>query len=249
MLRVERDGATALFVIGRPEVKNALDEKPLRALGAAAIAAGADDSVRAVVIAGEGDAFCAGGDLPELRTRGSARDAEALTDLGADVMSRIASLPTLVVAAIQGVAFGGGAELAVACDVRVVSARAKISFKQARMGATTAWGSTERLIRIVGHGAASLLLLTGIEIGADRAIELGLAEVRAENALAGARQIAREAAACGPRAARELKALLLAGGVRATEREAFVRTWSSDEHAEAVAAYFEKRPPAWSRGT
>lgn len=247
MLRVERDGTTAHFVIGRPEAKNALDEKTLRALGAAAIAAGADDSIRAIVIRGEGDAFCAGGDLAELRTRGNARDAEALSDLGADVMTRIASLPAIVIAAIQGVALGGGAELALACDVRVVSARAKISFKQARLGATTAWGSTERLIRIVGHGAASLLLLSGVEIGADRAIEIGLAEVRAENALAGAAQIARDAAACGPRAVRELKALLLAGGARAKEREAFVRTWSSDEHTEAVAAYFEKRPPSWAR--
>jgi enoyl-CoA hydratase len=203
--------------------------------------------VRAVVIAGEGEAFCSCGDLSQLRTRGTAVDAETLSDLGADVMSRIAAMPIIVVAAIQGVAFGGGAELALACDVRVVSARAKISFKQARLGATTAWGSTERLIRIVGHGAASLLLLTGAEIGADRAIELGLAELRVENALAGAKQIAREAASCGPRAVREIKALLLAGGARAKEREAFVRTWSSDEHAEAVAAYFEKRPPSWVR--
>lgn len=241
MLRVERDGATAIFTIARPEAKNALDEKTLRALGAAAIAASSDETVRAVIISGDGDAFCAGGDLGELRTRGTARDAEALTDLGWDVMGRIASLPVLTIAAIRGPAFGGGAELALACDVRVVSGRARISFKQARMGATTAWGTAERLLELVGSGVAHLLLLTGMEVGAEQAIELRLAEVCAENALEAALSIAREAADCGPQASAEIKKLLRAGGARSEERAAFVRTWSSGEHAAAVNAYFLRR--------
>jgi enoyl-CoA hydratase len=241
MLRVEREGATAVFTIVRPEAKNALDEKTLRALGTAASEASSDESIRAVIVCGEGDAFCAGGDLGELRTWGSAKDAEALTDLGADVMGRLASLPVLTLAAIQGPAFGGGAELALACDVRIVSGRAKISFKQARMGATTAWGTAERLLALVGTGAAHLLLLTGMEVGAERAIELGLAEVIAENALEAAHAIADEAARCGPRASAEIKALLRSGGERSLERAAFIRTWSSEEHAAAVRAYFAGR--------
>lgn len=243
MLRVEREGAVARFVIARPEAKNALDEKTLRALGDAASAVGWD--VRAVVITGDGDAFCSGGDLSELRNRGSAADAEKLTDFGAEVMAKVAAIPVLTIAAIDGPAFGGGAELAVACDVRVVGPRARISFKQAMMGTTTSWGSTARLTRLVGHGGASLLLLTAIEVDGDRAIELGLAEAKAEDAKQRAMTLAREAAACGPKASRELKALIAASGDRSMERAAFIRTWSSPEHAEAVAAYFEKRRPTW----
>ena len=241
MLRVEREGAVARFVIARHEARNALDEKTLRALGDAASSIGED--VRAVVLWGEGEAFCSGGDLSELRDRNTAADAEKLTDFGADVMAKIAAIPALTIAAIQGPAFGGGAELAVACDVRVVGPRARISFKQAVMGTTTSWGSTARLLRLVGHGGASLLLLTAMEVDADRALELGLAEVKADDPKERSMTIAREAAACGPRACRELKALIAANGDRSMERAAFVRTWSGAEHAEAVARYFAKRGP------
>jgi len=239
MLRVERDGGAAIFTIARPEAKNALDEKTLRALGDAATSI--DASVRAVIVRGAGDAFCAGGDLAELRSRGTAKDAEALTDLGHAVMSKLASLPVLTIAAIQGVAYGGGAELALACDVRVVSGRARISFKQARMGTTTSWGTAERLLDLVGSGAAHLLLLTGMEVGPDRAIELGLAEVRAEDAMEAALSIADQAVGSGPEATAEIKKILRARGDRSVEREAFIRTWSSAEHAAAVERYFARR--------
>lgn len=245
MLRAERDGATAVLTLARPEVRNALDERTLRALADAVDAASADPRARAIVLRGEGPAFCAGGDLGELRARTSEADAAALSDLGARVAVGLARAPKLVVAAVHGPALGGGAELALACDVRVVSAGARFAFKHARMGTTTAWGGAARLERLVGAGVARLLLLTACEVDAFRAVDIGLAELNAEDATAAALELAQGCAACGPSAVRELKALLDTGGARAAEREAFVRTWSSAEHAEAVEAHFARRPPRW----
>jgi enoyl-CoA hydratase len=237
MLRAERDGEVLLLVLDRPRTKNALDESTLRAIGDAM----ATDA-RAIVLTGDHGAFCSGGDLGELRHRATAGDAERLSDLGAEVLSKIEQATVPVFAAIDGIAFGGGAELAMACDVRVAGDDARISFKHAKMGATTAWGTSARLLRTVGHGVASLLLLTAIEIDADRAFHLGLVEVRANSARAAALDLARRVVACGPHAVRELKDLLRAGGVRERERAAFVRTWSSEEHAAAISAFFAHRP-------
>jgi len=232
MLRVERDGGVALLVLDRPKTHNALDEATLIALEDAT-----KIDARAFVITGQG-AFCSGGDLAELKHRGSAEDAAAISDLGARVLAAIEAAP-LVIAAIDGVAFGGGAELALACDVRIAGDGAKIGFKQAQMGATTAWGTTARLLQTTGRGVASLLLLTGREIDADEAVALGLCELRAKDARAAAVELAKSACACGPSAVKELKALISAGGARDRERAAFVRTWSGAEHAAAIAAYFE----------
>jgi enoyl-CoA hydratase/carnithine racemase len=167
-------------------------------------------------------------------------------------MSAIAEVPIPVIAALPGPAIGGGAELALACDLRIADARARIGFKQVRMGVTTAWGTVPRLVAVVGSGTASRLLLTAQEIGAAEAKELGLVDAVTDNgqsrqtALAWASDIALGS----PRAVAETKRLLretqaTARDVRALERQVFIATWSAADHRDAVEAYFERRPPRW----
>lgn len=255
MLRIEREGNVVVWTLERPQAKNALSAELLRHLGEAIEAAAADRTIRAAILAGSGGAFASGGDLRELRGRGSEADAAMLSDVGEHVCRRIGELHFPVVAAITGVAIGGGAELALACDLRVAEDRARICFKQVRMGATTAWGSLPRLYSLVGPSAAARMLLTAQEITAVDARACGLVDYVAEDGAGVVTALAwcTDIAAGAPSAVAEMKTLLQAAGahfyahMRPIEREAFVRTWSSAEHAEAMAAYFERRPSNWPR--
>lgn len=255
MLRTEREGKTLVWTLDRPAARNALSAELLGALRDAIRSAAGDASVRAAVLTGAGDAFASGGDLRELRDKTSAADAAMLTDAGEEVCRALGELPFPVVAALPGPAIGGGAELALACDLRVAEARARICFKHARMGATTSWGSLPRLYALVGPGAAARILLTSQELAAVEARACGLVDHVADDGagLAVALAWCADVAAGAPGAVAETKALLRAAGAafydqtRALERAAFVRTWSSAEHAEAMTAYFERRPPHWTR--
>jgi enoyl-CoA hydratase len=255
VLRVERVDACAVWTIDRPQAKNALDFATFDALRRAAEAAAADASLRAVVLTGAGDTFVSGGDLRELKDALSAEDGERLAELGSDLMLKLEALPVPVIAALPGPAIGGGAELAVACDLRVADARARVSFKQVRMGVTTAWGTIARLTALVGRGTAARLLYTAHDVGAADAKGLGLVDEVApdgtcrEVALAWARDIAL----ASPAAVAGMKTLLAHAArapdtIAVEERRRFVATWAGADHAEAVNAYFARRAPAWSKG-
>jgi enoyl-CoA hydratase len=247
VLRVERRAGTTLLTIARPETKNALDAKTMEALASAVRDVAEDGRVRAVVVTGEGDAFVSGGDLRELAGKHSREDAERFADAGSDLCDGLAGLTVPVIAALPGVAFGGGAELAVACDLRVADRRARLSWKQARMGVTTAWGTLGRIVALVGEGAAARLLYTAQEVSAEDALRMGLLDAVCEDghcvdtALAWADDVARGA----PEAVARLKALVRGGGSRARQRESFVETWSGPDHVEAVEAYVARRRPVW----
>ncbi len=251
MLRIEREGNVIVWTLDRPEAKNALSGELLRKLAEAIEVAGADSSVRAAILTGSGGAFASGGDLRELRDKSSADDAALLSDAGEAVCRRIGELPFPVVAALTGVAFGGGAELAVACDMRIAEDAARICFKQVRMGATTAWGSLPRLFRLIGPSAAARALYAAHELTAVEARAMGLVDFVAENGAGVVTALAwcTDIAAGARSAIAETKALMQAANAsfyahsRALERAAFIRTWSSAEHAEAMAAYFERRAP------
>ncbi|MEO8800243.1 MAG: enoyl-CoA hydratase-related protein, partial [Polyangiaceae bacterium] len=130
--------------------------------------------------------------------------------------------------------------------------RARFSFKQARMGVTTAWGTIPRLVSLVGHGAASRLLLTAHEVGANEAHEIGLADAVSDmgGAVALALAWAHDVCAVAPKAVGELKTLLRIARERPTdvgaeETKRFVDTWTGPEHAAAIEAYFSRKPPRW----
>ena len=252
MLVVERQGAIVIWTIDRPQAKNALDGATLSDLARAVAEVGRDATVRAVVLTGGGHTFVSGGDLRELRGRNTPEDAERFSDLGWDLTRAMADLAVPIVCALPGPAIGGGAELALACDVRVADVRAKISFKQVRMGVTTAWGTVPRLVSLVGAGTAARLLYTSHEIAAAEAKLIGLVDEVTENGLARTTALAwaSDIAEGSPRAVADMKRLLrettaTARDVRALERQLFVDTWSGADHAEAVEAYFDRRKPQW----
>jgi enoyl-CoA hydratase len=247
VLRVERKDAIAIWTIDRPESKNALDQATFEALDRAVREA--DASVRVAIVTGAGDMFVSGGDLRELRDKTSRADAEQLTDTGYALCRAIGEAPFPVIAALGGAAIGGGAELAVACDLRVASSSASLAFKQARLGVTTAWGTAERLVALVGAGRAARLLFTGETVVAAEAHAMGLVEVVHEGGgvLDAALELAAAIAHGSPAAVTAMKRLVRARGDRALERDLFVETWSGADHLEAVEAWFARRPPRWTR--
>jgi enoyl-CoA hydratase len=251
-VRFERDGAFAVWTLSRPESKNALDFATLQTLLDGIHAAAQDRTLRAIVLTGKGDTFASGGDLRELRGALSAADGERLCDAGRLVTKAIAELDVPVIAAMPGPAIGGGAELAVACDLRIAEVRAKLHFKHCRMGVTTAWGTAARLVAMVGPGVAARLLYTGHELSAAEAYACRLVEAVVEpgQAVAQALAWAYDIANGSPLAVAHMKALLreaiwTTSAVWDGERRRFVETWASADHAEAMAAFFERRAPVW----
>jgi len=251
VLKIERIESFEIWRIDRPSAKNALDSATLDALANAVKWAALNPTLRAIVLTGAGDTFVSGGDLKELKERTSVADAEHLSDIGFRVCEGIRTLSVPVIAAVNGAAIGGGAELALACDLRVFDANARISFKQAQMGVTTAWGTLHSLVRIAGHAVATRLLFTGEEVGASEALAYGIASeiAPAGDSMASAMALAEKILRTSPDAIAEMKRLLASAPARdearAAERAAFVRSWTGHDHKEAVAAFFEKRAPRW----
>jgi enoyl-CoA hydratase len=252
-VRIERDGDIAIWTITRPEVRNAFDFATFAAMRAAIRDAARDRRLRAVVLTGAGPTFASGGDLRELRDMHTRAGGNRIASEGRRMCDGIAQLPVPVIAALPGPAIGGGAELAVACDLRVADPRARLSFKHARMAVTTAWGVLPRLVSMVGAGAAARLLLVGHEVDAAEAMRMGLVDDVSEEgaSLATALAWAREVTKGAPRGIAGLKTLLREGldapraRQRARERSLFVAAWVGEDHREAVEAFFGGRPPVW----
>lgn len=252
LLRVERNGAIDVWTIARPEAKNALSFALMAELAQAIEAASEDTSLRAIVLTSEGNVFVSGGDLRELRAATTSADAERLCDAGRAVCRGIADLDVPVIAALPGAAIGGGAELAIACDLRVADDRAKLCFKHVRMGLTTSWGTLPKLLQLVGPATAARLLYTAHEVRAMEARGMGLVDQVSDDGgcVATALAWALDIAQGSPNAVAQMKGLLrdaASGGdlLRARERERFIATWTSDDHNEAVDAFFASRAPVW----
>ncbi len=252
MLQIERNDNVEIWTIARLEARNALNAQMMQALQEAILRAAHDKQLRAIVLTGEGDCFVAGGDLRELRHFTLPEDAATLADSGRRICEGLEQLPMPVIAAISGPAFGGGAELATACDIRVADERARICFKQGRLGVTTAWGTFPKLCSLVGPSRAAYMLYTGHEVSAQSAFAFGMVDTVVEtgNAVVTALAWALDIAGAAPLAIAEMKALFrdqafAYAELRARERERFIRTWSSDDHREAIEAYFERRAPVW----
>jgi enoyl-CoA hydratase/carnithine racemase len=207
--------------------------------------------VRAVVVTGSGErAFSAGshvGEFEEQRGPGG----RARHELESGVASRLAALPMPTIAAIEGNALGGGLELALCCDIRIASARARLGLPEVRLAVTPGAGGTQRLPRVVGHARARELILTGRVIDADEAARIGLVHevVPAGEARARADAVGAEIVARGPLAVREAKRLIglateteLEAGL-AAELDASDRIFASDDLLEGVRSFFEKRDP------
>jgi enoyl-CoA hydratase/carnithine racemase len=254
-ITVEQDGAVALVTIDHPPV-NALSARLLEELEDELDRLDGDRSTRAIVIRGAGErAFVAGADISEFPSlRESPPDgggsARGIQKLGA----RMDAARTPFVAAIHGYCLGGGLELAMACDLRVAAEDAQLGQPEIKLGLIPGGGGTQRLPRLVGHGRALLLNLTGDPISGRQAYEWGLVErvVSAAELMDTAFALARTIAERSPHAVGVVKELAaatrdipLAEGLR-QEADGFVRCLSSEDGAEGVAAFLEKREPQWT---
>jgi 2-(1,2-epoxy-1,2-dihydrophenyl)acetyl-CoA isomerase len=198
MVLVDRQGEVGLVVLDRPGKLNAFAGEMRDQIGDAVEQLGADPAVRAIVIAGEGRGFCAGADidyLNELVVEGNARDFQRLLEAGERVVQEIRAAEKPVIAAVNGPAAGGGANLALACDLRIMADTASIGQTFVRIGLHPDWGGTFLLPRLVGLSRALELMWSGRMVGAEEALAIGLvnrvvpADTVREEAIAWARQL------------------------------------------------------------
>jgi enoyl-CoA hydratase len=222
----------------------------LRQLRAAAAAAAADETVRAVVITGSGDrAFCAGADIRGMREM-SAPDARRWSELGHDVFRAIESLPKPTVAAINATAVGGGCELALACDFRVMAETAQLGQPEINLGLIPGWGGTQRLPRLAGTALAKEMVLTGRPVSAAVAERAGLLNrvVPADRVLPESLELAGRFAGLPPLAVAYAKQAINVGremdlpGALALEVNLFAHAFATADRQEGLAAFLEKRP-------
>jgi len=247
-----RHGRTLTLTLNRPDRLNAVSEELYTQL-AARLREGADDpEVRVVVLRGAGRAFCAGADLKaHAATERTPRQREAYARLAADVIRTIAAIGTPVVAAVHGYAIGAGAELAVAADFLVAAEDAVFSFPELHLGTYVGGGVTVRLPQLVGLARARELLFTGRRFTGAEAAAWGLAHraVPAGELAAATVELTERLAAAAPVPTALMKAHLnhdaaLAAALEA-EVEALVRCMGTADWAEGVAAFAQRRPPAF----
>ncbi|MGI9290179.1 MAG: enoyl-CoA hydratase/isomerase family protein [Gammaproteobacteria bacterium] len=248
-LLVESSDDVLHVTINRPEKRNALSLALLDELGST-FREYSKGTVKCAVLTGAGErCFAAGGDLKELDAIRSDADTRAMSERGHSALDAIRYFPVPVIGALNGLALGGGAELAMACDIRIGSAHAELGLIQSRLNVTTAWGGGIDLINAIGNSAALALLCSGKRLNAEQALRLCLFEaIAAEGAdfeefindfLTGytskglnvLRTYKATAAARRKRLQDELKD---------TARDGFIKAWTHDDHWEAAAKALKK---------
>jgi enoyl-CoA hydratase/carnithine racemase len=241
VLRVETRGTVRVLTLDRADRRNAISRALAAALGIELARTSDDEAVAAVVLAAEGAVWAAGGDLDELQALGFEPEAaEAVLELGA-LASALEDCAVPVIAAVQGPALGGGAELLVACDLAVMEVDASLAFLHAKMGLVPAWGGASRLVERVGASRAADLLFSARAVSAAEALALGLAArvVPAGRAGVEALALAETMSAHGRAALARMKRTLNAvrrarrGSGLADERQVFREAWGEAPHRAA----------------
>jgi methylglutaconyl-CoA hydratase len=252
--RLERDGRVAWLTLDRPEAANALSRDLVAGVRQAVKALGQEATPPVLVVTGAGEkVFCAGADLKERKGLSLDETRAVLRDLNA-MMDELAAYPQPVLAAINGGAFGGGLELALACDLRLAADGVEMGLTEVRLGIIPGAGGTQRLARLVGLSTAKSLVLTGRRIDAQRAHALGLvnAVVPREGLRAEAERWAAEIGAAGPLAVAMAKRAIDDGWGRPLaealeiERRSYEVVLTSEDRDEGLRAFAEKRPPRYT---
>ncbi|OGD29196.1 MAG: hypothetical protein A2V57_08215 [Candidatus Aminicenantes bacterium RBG_19FT_COMBO_65_30] len=251
ILKMEVAEAVATVTISRPQAMNALNTRFFQEMDSlvAEIAGRAD--IKVVILTGDGKAFVAGADIAEMVSK-TQDDARAFSKVGQRTFRSLELLEKPVIAAVNGFALGGGCELALACDVRIASSKAKFGQPEVNLGLIPGYAATQRLPRLVGLGNALWLLLSGEMVGAEDALRMGLVQkvVEPEALLPVAVELAKTIAAKGPRAVRLVKRVVREGILKdfesgcALESEEFGSLFDN-EGAEGMKAFLEKRKPEW----
>jgi len=251
ILRFERMDGIALLTLDRPGRLNSIGSDTHALLRSALDAIESDPAVRAVVITGSGSAFSAGADITEMRTLTNAEAYEAFLHGFHDCYSRLAALRQPTIAAVNGLALGGGFELVLACDLRAAARTAKLGLPEIKLGTLPGAGGTQRLSRLVPMNIAKELIIAGRTLDADRAYTLGVLNLVTdpEQLLPRVLELARDIASGPPRAMAAGKRLLDRGiglGLSAAlelEIDTGRALFGQAEALEGLSAFAEKRPP------
>lgn len=254
-LLVDRDPAGVVtLTFNRPQVLNALDWEAMelfeRTVETLHEETASGDGPRLLILTGAGErAFCSGGDQAVLHSRLAAADGERLAQLMGQALRRLEQLPIPTVAAVNGFALGGGSEIALACDLRVVDVAVRFGLVHGKLGLIPGWGAGQRLIRLVGAARAMELMLSARQLGAAELEALGLATHLADEgqALPAARHLAAEILELDPAVSRAIKAVISAhrelpyAAALDAEAALFPALWVGEAHVRAVAAFLGRR--------
>ena len=250
----EKSDGIATITINRPEVLNALTQALMEELGHAIDEAETDEEVRVLILTGAGErAFVAGADIKEVNARDTTSELWLKSRIRRNVFIRLEHLFKPSIAAVNGYAFGGGCELALACTFRIASDKAKFGQPEINLGIFPGLGGTQRLARLVGKGRAMEMILTGEPIDAQEAFRIGLVNriMPAANLMEEARAFAGKLTAKSPLAIRAAKDAVDYGADMSLtaalefENRLFAIVSGSADRAEGIAAYLEKRQPEW----
>jgi len=240
---VANDGGVALVTIDRQDALNALNVETLTELRDRLRELASDESARVVVVTGAGEkAFVAGADIKYMSGL-EPEQAKVWGALGHEAARLLEEMPKPTIAAINGFALGGGCELALGCDIRFASSRARLGQPEIDLGIVPGWGGTQRLARVCGLGVAKEMILTGRMIDAEEALRIGLVNAIADPVLDHALGVAQKLAEKSPVALGVAKRLLnLSPGALEREAEEFGDLFASEDAKEGLTAFAEKRP-------
>ena len=235
--------------LNRPEALNALTWEAMERFADIVSVLEQREELRAIVLYGADGAFCSGGDLYELHDAQSQEDGRRLAEIMGDALERWAALPCVTIAAIEGPALGGGAEIALACDLRIMAEDAKFGLMHVKLAIPPAWGGGQRLLNLIGYGRAVEWLTTARVISTDDAYEFGIANTitATGQALQKGLDLAQRIAGHDPGAVRAVKRLLRAGLLRApeaatqVERDEFPPLWAAQPHLQASEAFVNRK--------
>ena len=251
LVRLEKEGRVARIILNRPERRNALSLQALKCLRATVAEVAVDDSVWVVVLTGAGNkAFCAGADLKERKDMNDLQVKECVRAIAA-AAGDIERLPQPTIAVLNGHAFGGGLEMALSCDIRVMDEDAQIGLPETSLAIIPGAGGCVRLPRLIGVSRAKELILLARRLGAEEALRIGLVNFVAPNsaAMETGLQVVEALLKNGPLALRAAKSAI-AGGVDlplekalAHEFDCYSRILPTLDRQEALLAFAEKRAP------
>ncbi len=252
VLRFERRGRVALLTLDRPARLNAIGSDTITELHAHLDAIEADAELRTIVITGAGRAFSAGADITELDSLRDGKDFARFVRGLTDGYDRLAAMTTPSIAAINGIAFGGGFELALACDLRIAAPGARLGVPEVKLGLLPAAGGSQRLARFLPAAVAKHMLMTGAPLNTDEALRFGLINSIADDALGAALSLATSLADGPPMALAAAKLLVDSGGAMPLsegielERDTVSRLFDTADRAEGLVAFLSKRPPQFT---
>lgn len=247
---IEKEDNIAILSFNRPKVLNALDSEVLCELDKAIDNIKNDDDIYVLIITGKGKAFVAGADISEMKDK-TPEEGRIFGDLGSKVFRKIELMEKPVIAAVNGFALGGGCELAMSCDIRMASDKAKFGQPEVGLGITPGFAGTQRLSRLVGVAKAKELIFTGNVINSEEAYKIGLVNhvVKLDELMKETLKIANKIASNGQIAVKYSKSAINRGvevdfdSGNEIEKMLFGLSFATEDQKEGMEAFLEKRKP------